>query len=58
MHEREPVTQTMNTSDVSRAIDQIVNQVSKQETRVAVKKDGKPLTAIIFCSGSRPVNAV
>ena len=47
MQEREPMTQTMSTSDVSRAIDQIVKRVSKQETRVVVVKDGKPLVAII-----------
>jgi prevent-host-death family protein len=47
MHEQEPMTQTMSTSAASRALPELVQKVSRQETRVVVQEDGKPVAALI-----------
>lgn len=47
MREREPMTQTMKTSDANRAFPDIIKRVSRQETRVVVEENGKPVAAII-----------
>lgn len=47
MREREPTTQTMSASDASRTFDQILVQVSNQETRVVVEENGEAVVAII-----------
>jgi prevent-host-death family protein len=47
MREREPVTQTMSTSAASKALPNLVYQVSRQETRVVVEENGKPVAAIV-----------
>ena len=47
MPAREPVTQTMTTIDASQAFANLVEKVSKQETRIVVEENGKPVAAII-----------
>lgn len=47
MREREPMTQTMNTTDASRAFPKLVEQVSKHEARVVVEENGKTVAALV-----------
>jgi len=47
MPEREPITQTMSTSAASRALPELVRKVSRQETRIVVEEEGKPVAALI-----------
>ncbi len=47
MAEREPVTQTVTTTDASQGFQKLVDKVSHRETRVVVEEDGKPVAAII-----------
>ena len=47
MRAREPITQTMNAADASRAFDQILKQVSTQEARIVVEENGEAVAAII-----------
>ncbi len=47
MKEREPMTQTMNTADASRAFAKLVEKVSKRQARVAVEENGKTIAALV-----------
>ena len=47
MREREPVTQTMKSSDARRQWSQLLNWVFHEKTRVIVEKSGVPVAAII-----------
>ena len=47
MPEREPMTQTMTTTAASQAFSTLVDKVSKQETRIVVEENGKPVAALI-----------
>jgi prevent-host-death family protein len=47
MPEREPMTQTMNTADASRAFPKLIAQVSRDEARVVVEEHGKPVAALV-----------
>jgi prevent-host-death family protein len=47
MREREPMTQTMNTIDASKAFPKLVERVSKHEARVVVEENGRPVAALV-----------
>ena len=47
MREREPMTQTMKASEARQQFSQLLNRVSRRETRVVVEKSGVPVAAII-----------
>jgi prevent-host-death family protein len=47
MREREPMTQTMKTTDVRRDWSKLLNQVFRRQARVIVEKSGIPVAAII-----------
>lgn len=47
MREQQPVTQTMNISTVRAGLNMLVNQVSRNETRVVVEKSGVPVAALV-----------
>ena len=47
MREREPMTQTLNTTDAARSFLKLVERVSKHETRVVVEENGKTVAALV-----------
>ena len=47
MREREPMTQKLSTSEASRALPELVQKISRRETRVLLEEKGKPVAAII-----------
>jgi prevent-host-death family protein len=47
MREHERMTQTMDVSQARDQFNQLVNKVSRKETRVIVEKDGIPVAAIV-----------
>lgn len=56
MREREPMTQTMKSSDVRQQWSQLLNKVFRKETRVIVEKSGIPVAAIISASDFERLN--
>lgn len=56
MREREPMTQTMKSSDARQQWSQLLNKVFRKETRVIVKKSGIPVAAIISPSDFERLN--
>ena len=47
MREQEPMTQTMNISEVKNQLSSVVNRVYRKETRVLVEKSGIPVAAVV-----------
>jgi prevent-host-death family protein len=47
MPDREPLTQTMNATDVRRNWSRILNRVFRREARVIIEKRGIPVAALI-----------
>ena len=47
MTEQTPKTQTMKISEVKSRLSSLVNQVSRQETRILVEKAGIPIAALV-----------
>jgi prevent-host-death family protein len=47
MREREPTTQKLTTAAASRALPDLVQRISRRETRVVLEDEGKPVAAII-----------
>ena len=47
MREREPITQTMKSSETRQQWSQVLNRVFRTESRVIVEKSGIPVAAII-----------
>lgn len=47
MREHDPVTQTMNISEVKHQLSRVVNRVYRKETRVLVEKSGIPVAAVV-----------
>ena len=47
MREREPMTKTLKASEARQHFSELLNQVSKGETRVLVEKSGIPVAAIV-----------
>lgn len=43
----EPITQSLDLADFDEALTSVVEQVSRQETRVLVEEHGEPVAAII-----------
>jgi len=47
MRERQPMTETINVSEVRQHLGQFLNKVFRRETRVLVEKSGIPVAAIV-----------
>ena len=47
MREQQPMTQTMNISEVKNQLSRVVNRVYRKETRVLVEKSGIPVAALV-----------
>ena len=47
MREQQPMTQTMNISEVKNQLSSVVNRVYRKETRVLVEKSGIPVAALV-----------
>ena len=47
MREHDPMTQTMNISEVKNQLSSVVNRVYRKETRVLVEKSGIPVAAVV-----------
>lgn len=47
MRELEPVTQTMNASQVREDFNQVLSRVSHRQGRVLIEEQGKPLAGIV-----------
>src|SRR4051812_25688536 len=47
MREQEPMTQTMNISEVKNQLSRVVNRVYRKEARVLVEKAGIPVAALV-----------
>ena len=47
MREHDPMTQTMNISEVKSQLSRVVNRVYRKETRVLVEKSGIPVAAVV-----------
>ncbi len=47
MREQQPMTQTMNATDIRQQFASVLNRVFRKETRVVVEKSGIPVAAIV-----------
>ena len=56
MREREPMTQTIKSSDARQQWSQLLNKVFRKETRVIVEKSGIPVAAIISAGDLERLN--
>ncbi|HET7078693.1 MAG TPA: type II toxin-antitoxin system prevent-host-death family antitoxin [Chloroflexia bacterium] len=56
MRERNPMTETINASQVRQQWSRLINKVFRGETRVVVEKSGIPVAAIISAEDLRRLN--
>ena len=56
MRERNPMTETINASQVRQQWRRLINKVFRGETRVVVEKSGIPVAAIISAEDLRRLN--
>lgn len=47
MREQQPMTQTINATDIRAKWSTVVNQVARKQTRILVEKSGVPVVAIV-----------
>lgn len=47
MREQQPITQTINATDIRARWSTVVNQVARKQTRILVEKSGVPVAAIV-----------